>query len=119
MRALCGVWAPWAARVLGSSGSLWSPPALTPPLSPPPPARPAQWANALSVVAIEQLVGEDCDAAAEAAYQARVAAREVKDTGASAAGYEARFHQPLEAAVQWDVKYESKVADWKGIGWTI
>lgn len=73
-----------------------------------------KWANALSVTAIEQLVGEDCDAAAELAHRQNVAQRE---SGGS--GYEARFHQSLEAAVQWDVKYESKVADWKGIGWTV
>lgn len=77
-----------------------------------------QWANALSVTAIEQLLGEDCDAEAEAAHRQRLAQREVTD--GAAPGYDASIHQVLESSVQWDGKYdESKVEAWKGIGYTI
>jgi len=76
-----------------------------------------EWANALSVVAIEHLVGIDCDAAAEVFHRAAIAHREKykrKDR------FMSLFHQGIESAVQWGGKYDSsKVAVWKGFGWTI
>lgn len=76
-----------------------------------------EWANALSVVAIEHLVGADCDAAAEVHHRAVIAQRE-KYRGKNR--FMALFHQGIESAVQWGGKYNSsKVNVWKGIGWTI
>lgn len=76
-----------------------------------------EWANALSVTAIEQLLGIDCDASAEALYRKRVAEREMSE--GKGGGYNAQHHQALEAAVQWDVRYVEKVEAWKGIGHVI
>ncbi|KAL4449424.1 hypothetical protein ABPG77_007068 [Micractinium sp. CCAP 211/92] len=72
-----------------------------------------EWANALLVVSVEQLLGYDCDAAAQSFHLGYVAARESKSDGR---GGEPRFFQTAEAAMQWDGIYKSKVADWKGIG---
>ncbi|PSC74838.1 glycosyl hydrolase [Micractinium conductrix] len=72
-----------------------------------------EWANALLVVSVEQLLGYDCDAAAQAFHLGYVAAREEKDGGSNG---DPRMHQTAEAAMQWDGVYKSKVADWKGIG---
>jgi meiotically up-regulated gene 157 (Mug157) protein len=72
-----------------------------------------EWANALSVVAIEHLAGIDCDAAAEVHHRAAIAKRQGyrrKDR------YMTLFHQSIEAGVQWGGEYVSKVDDWKGIG---
>ena len=76
-----------------------------------------EWANALSVVAIEQLVGIDCDAAAEVHHRAVIAQKE-KYKGKNR--FMTLFHQSIESAVQWGGKYDSSKVDiWKGYGWTI
>jgi hypothetical protein len=41
-----------------------------------------------------------------------VQSREEKDGGA----HPANIYTPFHAAMQWDGKYESKVASWRGIG---
>eukprot|EP00887_Chlorella_sp_A99_P007759 scaffold20.g7759.t1 len=94
-----------------------------------------EWANALLVASVEQLLGLDCDAAAVAFHAAVVEAsgggaegtgdgmgvamgkREKADGQMAATG--PLTYQPIEASLQWDVIYKSKVADWKGYGWTI
>ena len=76
-----------------------------------------EWANALSVVAIEHLIGVDCDAAAEVQHREMIAKRE--GYSGKEKQYKALFHQSVESSVQWGGKYVSKVDDWKGYGWTI
>lgn len=73
-----------------------------------------EWANALAVTAVEQVLGEDCEAAAQKLHLEQVSAREQSE--GAGADYDARRHQPIEAMVQWDVKYDEKVESWKGIG---
>ena len=78
-----------------------------------------EWANALAVVAVEALLGEDCDAAAEAQHRADVAQLDGGGLGKAEAGPGGLYRPGIEAWVAWDVRYQPKVEDWKGIGWKI
>lgn len=84
-----------------------------------------EWANSLLVTAVEHLTGVDCDRSAERWHREHIARNEITRQGGSVEDiskilqYPADRHQGIEASVQWDVKYESRVEDWKGIGWTI
>lgn len=69
-----------------------------------------EWANALLVVSVEQLLGYDCDASAQAFHLGYVQARE------QGRAPDVKLFQTAESAMQWDGIYKSKVADWKGIG---
>lgn len=85
-----------------------------------------EWANALLVVGVEHLTGQDCDSAAEIFHRADVARREKSKRSKGggtltndAAQAMAAVAQPVEAHVQYDGTYVEKVSVWKGIGWTI
>jgi hypothetical protein len=60
------------------------------------------WANAMAAVAIEQLLGEDCDAAAEQIRLARIGEREKREPSRAPNGGEdlTSYYELLEAHIQ-------------------
>ncbi|EFN60034.1 hypothetical protein CHLNCDRAFT_49501 [Chlorella variabilis] len=74
-----------------------------------------EWANALLVVSVERLLGYDCDDAAQAYHRGYSQDREKKDGGSS----DANIYAPFHAHLQYDGVYQSKVADWAGMGHVI